>query len=107
MIRNCLIALAFVFVGGAGCGGHPGQSDCEQIADKMIDIFTTPAFDGEKLPADLNAATNDWRKTLKTREKEPTRANLIETCKTQMSKDALGCVQGASDERSLAKCFGG
>ncbi len=108
MIRLALLTLVTVTaVAGAACGGHPGRSDCEAIADKMIDIFTAPQVASDKVPAEVTASTNEWRKILKAKEKDPTRATLIDVCSTQMSSGAGSCVLEATDERSLAKCFGG
>jgi hypothetical protein len=91
----------------AGCGGHPSQSDCEKIAEHMIQIFTTPRVgeDG-KPPSGVEKATEAWRKNLLEKDRDPTRTTLIDVCRSDMGSRATSCILDATDEVSLSKCFG-
>jgi hypothetical protein len=100
------IALAALLL--AACSSHPSRGDCEKIADHMIDIFTTPAGgDDTKVPKEVAQAVDVWRKNLKEKENDPTRAVLLEVCGKEMGSGATSCILAAHDEVALAKCFGG
>jgi hypothetical protein len=102
-VRRILLVAAL-----AGCGSHPSQGDCEKIAEHMITIFTTPrAGDDGNVPKDVAAATEVWRKNLLEKERDPTRATIIDVCRVEMRSGATSCILDANDEVALAKCFGG
>lgn len=99
----------FIIALMTACGGHPSNSDCEKIAEHMIDVFTAPSTVAAEDPRngrDVQQATETWRRALK-EGRDPTRGILREVCATEMGSGATSCILAASDEVALAKCFGG
>jgi hypothetical protein len=99
-MRAALLAGFFL----AACSSHASESDCDRATDRMIDIFTAPhvpEVGKVSTEAQKNAAT--WAKLLK--ERDPTKATLMQACRAKMSSDHASCVLKASDETTLAACL--
>ena len=86
-----------------GCSGNLSTSECNGVVDRMIAIFTAPATASPS--KEQQKASDDWREKLKG--DNATKQHLMETCKKTMSSSHASCVEKASDEKSLAECFGG
>ena len=86
-----------------GCSGNLSTSECNGVVDRMIAIFTAPATGSPS--KEQQKASDDWREKLKG--DNATKQHLMETCKKTMSSSHASCVEKASDEKSLAECFGG
>jgi hypothetical protein len=98
MKRALLLFLA------VGCSGRASQSECDRATDRMIEIFTAPRVpESGKVPQEAQEASDLWSKNLK--ERDPTKAALMQTCTTKMTGDQTTCILAALDEKSLAACF--
>jgi hypothetical protein len=86
-----------------GCSGNLSTSECNGVIDRMIAIFTAPATPSPS--KEQQKASDDWREKLKG--DNATKQHMMETCKQTMSSSHASCVEKASDEKSLAECFGG
>ena len=92
-----------VFLLLCGCSGGLSRGECNEVVDRMIDIFTTPA--NKEPPKDQQKAIDDWRDKLKG--DNASKQHLMEMCRKTMTSDHASCVKEAQDEASLAKCFAG
>jgi hypothetical protein len=89
----------------AACSGRPSESECGRAVDHMIDIMTAPPVgEGGAAPAEEQKASEAWARSFK--DKDPTRAAMIETCRTRMTSGHVSCILAARDDVSLARCFG-
>jgi hypothetical protein len=86
-----------------GCSGGLSAGECNEVVDRMIDIFTKPA--SQEPPKDQQKATDAWRDSLKG--DNATKQHLLEMCRKTMTSSHASCVKEAQDEASLAKCFAG
>ncbi len=89
----------------SACSGNPSKSECRQLVEHMVDIFTAGRLAGDaKVPKDYTTAVETWRRMLKD-ESDPTHEALMQMCTTQMSSGAADCIRAAKNERELAACF--
>jgi hypothetical protein len=98
-----LVALAAVL---GACSSSPSRPECNQIVDRMVDIFTAGRLveaDG-KLPKEYAPAIEKWRQLLKD-DRDPTHESMLQICAGQMSSGAAPCVLQARSETELARCF--
>ncbi|HKA86475.1 MAG TPA: hypothetical protein VKE22_02380 [Haliangiales bacterium] len=91
-----------LFVLLCGCSGGLSPGECNDVVDRMIDIFTKPGGDASK---DHLKATEDWRAKLKG--DNATKQYMRDVCRTSMKSGHAACVKEAQDDASLAKCFAG
>jgi hypothetical protein len=98
-VRPAVLLLAL-----AACSGRASNMECDQATDRMIDIFTAPRVsETGKVSPEAQQASDAWSKNLK--EKDPTKATLMDTCRKRMTPSDVACVLKASDEKTLATCF--
>jgi len=86
-----------------GCSGGLSPGECNDVVDRMIEIFTAPQSDSPS--KDQQKSVEDWRDKLK--KENATKQYLLEMCHKTMTSSHASCVKEAQDEKSLAKCFGG
>jgi hypothetical protein len=98
MRKSSLLLLLLI-----GCSGNLSTSECNGVVDHMIGIFTAPATGSPS--KEQQKASDDWREKLKG--DNATKQHLMGMCKQTMSSSHASCVAKASDEKSLAECFGG
>src|SRR5688500_2895980 len=103
------VAVTFLLVSFAACGGKASEDQCTDAVDNMIEILAiAPPPPGTKQaepPAPGSSAAQQLEaERKKFRDTSSGRAQLIETCTKSWSKDRAVCVMGALDEVALAKC---
>jgi hypothetical protein len=99
-MRIALLAL----IAAAGCSSRASERECDRATDRMIEIFSAPRVpESGKVPPEAQQEADLWSKNLK--ERDPTKATLMQTCKSKMTGDHVKCVLAALDEKSLAACF--
>jgi hypothetical protein len=96
-------APVLLIVLGVGCSGGLSPGECDDVVDRMIDIFTAPA--AAEPTKDQVKAIDDWRAKLK--DKNASKQHMVDMCRKTMTSSHASCVKEAKDERSLATCFGG
>jgi hypothetical protein len=88
----------------AACGGRPSSAQCDQVADRMLDILAAPPVPASgQVAAEVVTATDSWKKLLK--ERDPAKGLLSEMCRKQMSGGHATCILESADEPALARCF--
>jgi len=87
----------------AGCSGNLSDAECNAAVDRMIGLFTAPVT---ATPSkEQQKAADDWRDKLKG--ENLTREHMMKVCRQTMTSAHASCIEKASDEKSLAECFGG
>jgi hypothetical protein len=107
VLRILALALAALVI--VSCGGSASDTECEQVADHMLDLFTEPtAPPGETLPSPP-APGSSAAKTLeaerkKFRDNATARDHILARCKQGMSSSRAECILRAANEAELAAC---
>ncbi len=98
---RCVVALALIGVGGAGCGNQPSKDQCTQLFDHLIDLEIKAGG------ATSGALTPEMKEDLETQRKKVTEANrdkFVSTCTSKTPKRVVECQIGKKDVKGLQEC---
>ncbi len=98
---RCVVSLALIGVGGAGCGNEPSRDQCTQLFDHLIDLEIKAGG------ATSGALTPEMKEDLEAQRKqvtEATRDKFVSTCTSSTPKRVVVCQIDARDIPEVQKC---
>jgi hypothetical protein len=93
----------------SACSGKASDTQCEAVADHMLDLATTPPVPPGETPPPPPAPGSSAAKALEAEKKRflgnaSAREHLVTRCKKGMPSSRAECILAASSEADLAKC---